>query len=208
MNRLAVVLLMGLVLLLAACSGTPADNSPVATADGGAAATQDEPDGDDGGAPTATQEPGEDGDDDGVANPGGATDLEALLPDEVAGIELTKASFNGANIDEEAGFNLEGIASAAGAQLEDVSLATAVDEANGVVTIFAVRIEGLSGEQTMNAALENDDTGLSESVEEANIGGKDVLTSGGVVHLYASDDVLFQVYAAEGVAEEVFSQLP
>lgn len=207
MYRLALALVIGLALLVAGCSGAPAGTPAPNATEGGGGAAESPDEGD--GAPTETESGGDGDDDGGVANRGGATDLEALLPDEVNGVQLTKASFDGGSLDEEtSGFSLEGLASAAGVSPDEISFATAVDQANGDVTIFAIRIEGRSGEQTLDALLENDDTGLEAAAQEANVGGKDVLTASGVVYLYAADDVLFQVYATEAFAEDALSQLP
>jgi len=206
MYRLALALIIGLALLVAGCTSAPPADSPAADATADGDATPAPTDGDE--APTETESAG-DGDDGGVGNPGGATDLEALLPDEVNGIQLTKYSYDGGSLDEDtAGFSLEGLASAAGVTPDEVSLAVAADQANNAVTIFAIRIDGRSGEQAMDALIENDDTGLQEAVEEANVGGKDVLTAGGYVYLYAAGDVLFQVYAEGAAAEDALSQLP
>ena len=209
MYRLSLTVMVGLTLLLAACSGAPANSSPAAdaTADQDGRPTAAETGGEDDGSASETEDAGDDGA--GGANPGGATDLEALLPDEVNGVQLTKSSFSGEQI-ETAGFSLDDLVAAAGVSPDDISLAMANDQSGGQISIIAIRIEGRSGEQALEALLESDTTGLAEAVREATVGGKEVLVSeiGGAIYLYAADDVVFELLADEASAEDALSQLP
>lgn len=206
---------LGLALAVAACGGSSTATfgtsaAPAATtAPSIAEATQ---------APAATDVPSATDSASAGAGPsfvaGAASDLEAMLPSEAAGVKYQKTSFDGASLGlMGAGIDttqLDPILKANGKTINDVRVAIAspVDSAStdaGMVIAFQIR--GVDAAKFM-AALGTD----AASLTKATVGGKDVLQAGaggfGVV-VYTKGDVLFEVLAASPtVTESIVSQLP
>ena len=213
---------LGIALALAACGGSsPAASSataaPVAT--GAAATAAAEPtDAPEATEPAGTEEPGETEEASSGAEPsfvaGAASDLEAMLPSEAAGVKYQKSSFDGASLGMLGGSidttELDPILKANGKTINDVRVAIAapVDSASteaGMVIAFQIR--GVDAAKFMSAM----GTDVSE-MTKTSIGGKDVYTSGaggfGVI-VYPKNDVLFEVLmASDKVGESIISQLP
>ncbi|MHB8893318.1 MAG: hypothetical protein ACYC65_14890 [Candidatus Limnocylindrales bacterium] len=209
---------LGVSLILAACGGSSTASSSAAPTGSPTAAT-DAP------APTeaaesASAEPTELATEDATSGiepsfvPGAASDLEAMLPDEAAGVKFQKSSFDGASLGIlGSGIDtaeLEPILKANGKTINDIRVAiagpvdtTATD--GGMVIAFQIR--GLDASKFM-AAMSVDPAAMTD----ATIGGKQVLqtgTAGFLVIVYTKGDVLFEVLlASDAVAESILSQLP
>lgn len=208
---------IGVSLILAACGGsstatptaTAPITSPVTTAPG-----IDEPTMMPGtGVPTDDGEPTDDGNEPSLV-PGAASDLEANLPDEAAGVKYEKSSFDGAsigmfgaNVDSE---ELDPILKANGKTIDDVRVAIArpadsSSAAGGMVIAFQVR--GLDASTFMEAM------GVDvASMTRTTISGKEVLSSGTADFnfvVYAKGDVLYEVLMSNSeVTASILQQLP
>lgn len=206
---------IGVSLILAACGGsstaTPTSpiTPPVTTAPG-----IDEPTmvpGTD--VPTDDGEPTDDGNEPSLV-PGAASDLEANLPDEAAGVKYEKSSFDGAsigmfgaNVDSE---ELDPILKANGKTINDVRVAIASpadssSAAGGMVIAFQIR--GLDASKFMEAM------GVDvASMTRTTISGKEVLSSGTADFsfvVYAKGDVLYEILMANSeVTASILQQLP
>jgi hypothetical protein len=190
--------------LVAACGGgpTPApEATPTATEP--PAATE---------APAETPEPAET---DSPVGPGGAANLEAMLPAEVAGIPFERASFDGASYpgdipvgggDDEFSMFLE----ANGKSLDDLRLAVATPigaEAGGTM-VMAIQVVGVAHDKFAEFALAD-----MTDAERTTIAGKQVYgaaAAGFGAYVYLKDDIIFYVLVmgGEDLAEGIISQLP
>lgn len=181
---------LALALVLAAC-GSSGSDSPGETSAQTSAAT-----------PAATQDNGGDGDAAGHE----ARDLEAVLPTEVGGVPLSINSFRGAESFREQGFTLEELTAAVDRDIDDVSIATAVDASQGSVSIFVMRIEGVQSQHLVDFFREDQP---ELGFEDAEVGGKNVVVSeNGGIYLYPTGDLLFQVFGAPDAAATALAELP
>jgi hypothetical protein len=141
--------------------------------------------------------------------------LEALLPDEIGGMVVVKASMTGAAIrNMPGGAALEAQLGALGATVDDVSVAigTAGDAATPVV-IFAYQIAGVSADQIfqgLEAALQ---AGQGGQLTQTTVAGREVtqVTSGGeTTYIYLAGDVVFIIggQLTPELLEDAISQLP
>jgi hypothetical protein len=213
---------LGIALALAACGGSsPAASSATAApaATGAAATAATEPtDAPEATEAAGTEEPEATEEASGGVEPsfvaGAASDLEAMLPSEAAGVKYQKSSFDGASLGMLGGSvdtaELGPILKANGKTVNDVRVAIAapVDSAStegGMVIAFQIR--GVDAAKFMSAMGAD----LGE-MTKTSIGGKDVYTSGGsgfAVVVYPKNDVLFEVLmASDTVGEAIISQLP
>ncbi len=215
MKRTTILLLMLVAAFVAACTSDQADSSATE-----GPATQEA---------TATPEPDSDGGSESevalpsVDLPGSAPELEALLPDEIGGVETIKFSLTGPELmaDEEgSGVDPEFIAflERLGAQPEDISFAIAlsVGAEGESAGIGAFRVEGASSddlEREFMATMETD--GEVVDWQSADVGGKDVQTAadpdtdGNTLYLYTTGDIVFFVTTPdEAAAVEMLEPLP
>lgn len=204
---LRIAVLLSLILVLVAC-GSPANDAPAEepTAQDGGDNGDDGGEGDDG----DDGDDGENGDDGEGGHEGGVHDaaaLEAILPEEVGGIELNRNSFQGSESIEAGGFNVEAAAQSVGRSVDDVMIATATDD-EGSIYIFAMHIEGAQGDQLRDAYQEEFEE--FEVTEEQNVGGKDVVTAAaGGIYIYTTGELFFQVMASDAeLAADALSKLP
>ena len=202
-----------LVLVLAACGGgsSPSPSAAGPTGSAGASPSEEattEPTGGESSGPALPSLPSE------------AADLEALIPDEVGGLVLQKASMQGSE------FLSSGESDAAtqkfledlGVDPEDVAVAFGFGfSADGTVAVFVFRADGADTDRLVSVFKEATDSDRESPLawESTSVGGKDVERavdpeSGNAIdYLYARDDVLFLVTAsAEDVATEALEKLP
>ena len=213
---------LGLSLILAACGGSSTGGSGATAAPGatGAAATAATEPTD---APEATEAAGTEepaGTEEATNGtepsfvPGAASDLEAMLPDEAAGVKFQKSSFDGASLGMLGGgidtAELDPILKANGKTINDVRVAIAapMDSAAGEAgMVIAFQIKGVDAKKFMEAMGADPAT-----LTAATIGGKQVLQAGeggfGVI-IYPKDDVLFEILmASPEVGASIVEQLP
>lgn len=154
-------------------------------------------------------------------------ELEARLPNDVAGVTLRKASFKGGDVPAEA-TELRALLTTLGRSIEDVGLANASSpqDAPKQVSITAVRIAGADAarfkEEFVKTAVAEDEFGAD--VAETTIGGKSVTTvtekpdpnepspdpeDVDIEYAYFTGDTAFIVETDDpAVREEAFSKLP
>ena len=138
----------------------------------------------------------------------GAADLEALLPERLGEVDLTRASYTGEAVTRVAGFDstmLEGLLEDVGATTDDLSVGIAGDT-GGQVLIAAIRVDGVSPDETVDFFVgEMDDYRF----EERTVAGKTVMTTaGGGIYFYPSGDVMFEIVGENALAEEAIAELP
>jgi hypothetical protein len=200
LNRsLAAIAALLLAALIAACGGSGSSTSASAQP---STAASDEPSA-------------------GVS-PGTAQDLEALIPEEVAGITLQKFSMQGSEFVNSGGATeetqdfLEGL----GVSTDDVAVAAGYglspDTGDGVA-VFVFRAEGAGTDRLLSVFKEATDGSREQPLEweSADVGGKrveratDPEQGGQVVFLYATGDTLFFLAATqEAHAAEALEALP
>jgi hypothetical protein len=193
----------GLAILLAACGNGAATTAPVTQAP----ATQAP-------ATTAPASQGASGPSiDPLASFHGAQNLEALLPSEVGGVTVVKASIGGTDFMANLGGSdeLRNALTALGKSPADLNVAFA---SAGTTTLFAFQVNGVPGTQILNAMIAQQAPGSTST--DASFGGKSVkkvatTDDSTVSYVYTSEDVVF-VVAGEDVTDailnEVFSKLP
>jgi len=152
--------------------------------------------------------------------PSNAKELEALLPDTLGGVTLTKASMKGSDFVNSATSNeeltswLKGV----GKSLNDVSAAYAFDLTGTTpAAIFAFRVQGVDSAQLIDGLKKSVDTSNSTTLtwSTANVGGKNVQqvadpnTAGSTLYLYGTADIVFFVSTKDAAtAAEALSALP
>lgn len=122
-------------------------------------------------------------------------ELEAMLPAQLGGHQLTKQSVSDMGVEE--------MVAAVGAQPAHLTVANAGSPEAGII-IVAYRVEGVSGQEIVDAFRQQ------AAYDEVAIAGKEVLrfAAGGGVHLYATDDVAFQLHGDGAALEEALTKLP
>ena len=148
--------------------------------------------------------------------PGGAADLEALLPSSAGGHTFNKASFDGASIGS-AGFGfdageLDPILSANGKTISDVRMAIATPTDVGTTqptVVIALQVRGLDASALAELAGAN---AGGDAMTSTTIAGKQVQTFGAGTFagaVYLKDDVLYEVlFADDATLSDIVSQLP
>lgn len=203
---------LGVSLILAACGGSSAASSTPAPAGSQAAATEAPGTPEPTEVPTATEEATNGTEPSFVA--GAASDLEAMLPSEAAGVRFEKTSFDGASlgllgagVDTE---ELDPILKANGKTISDVrvAIATQADStATGTGMVIAFQIKGVEATRFMDAVGAD-----TASMTTTKIGGKQVLHTGGAGFsfiIYTKGDILFEILlATDEIAESILQQLP
>lgn len=134
--------------------------------------------------------------------------LEAMLPSDVLGVAVRKASLSGEQAIEEMDVVdpvLDAI-TLMGRSPSEIEVAVGAPEDESFV-ISAIRMPGMDA-QTMRAAIvaANDPDELA--VREGQIAGKNVSSLGDRQFFYATRDILFSVFAEINEANEIISQLP
>lgn len=197
--------LVALVALVAACggaasSGAPATSAPVATQ--GAAATQ---------APAGSGGPGFSFD-----LPSEDEELEKILPDEVGGEPVQKASMSGASIFQGGGTeDMQAMITKLGKSPDDLSAAFG---GNSKASIVAFRVKGADANAIYQAFVEAADPEDVVSVTDVTVAGKSAKKIVGedagttsYVYLYGDAVVVVSTMAGEldqQVLDEIFSKLP
>jgi hypothetical protein len=149
--------------------------------------------------------------------PSNAKELEALLPDTLGGVKLTKASYKGSDFVNSTQSNEEFKTwlNSVGKSLNDVSAAFgfAASGTSGSA-IFAFRVQGVDNSKLIDAFKTSMDTSSTMTWTSANVGGKNVQKSEDpdtktAIYLYGNADLLFFVTTNDAkVAEEALSHLP
>lgn len=197
-----------LSLLLVACSGGTASAPASATL---APTPTVEP------TPTATATAA------GTPNPLASFDLnqdkalEALLPDTVGDLTLTKFSVKGAEFFTGAGTDpaFKDFLDRVHAQPDDVSAAVAADQGS-TLQVLALRVAGANSDdlKTEFRRALSESASTTVTLSEATVGGKSVLTGfdpdqEANVYFYVVNDVLFFVTTSDKtVAEAALQKLP
>jgi hypothetical protein len=118
--------------------------------------------------------------------------LEALLPDNVDGIALTKQSLTAPQIVERPDPRLVSL----GKEPADLTIALAgAYTGDRIITILAERLDGVSGDQLLAATLESMP---GAPVSQTSLGGREVtFVTGGrlATWYYATDELLVQIQA-------------
>ena len=192
-------------MLIAACGGNAATTAPTQ-----AAATS---------APVTTEGPGATTPGASFAMPSfhGDTDLEDMIPKEVAGEALTVMSMTGDQFlgDGSSSPELAGALQDLGKTTTDLSVGFA---GNSKISIVAFRVKGVAADQLFNAfkAAETDEF----TSENVSYGGKSIVklvpADGSTAFIYLKDDTMFVVGGAgagntlptDAVLNEAFSKLP
>jgi hypothetical protein len=166
--------------------------------------------------PTPATEPSEDGS--GPSFAPGAGDLDSILPDEVGGITLEYQFAEGPGVLGSEGITpeVQDFLDRVGADMDDVSSAIGIgiDEAGGIVSIFAIRVGGADSDSLRDEFRQVMEEDADSVFTEANVGGKDVLAFGTAGQeadgfMYVHDDVVFMVGASTPeLSEEALSLLP
>lgn len=147
---------------------------------------------------------------DAPAPPHDAPDLEALIPDAIAGVSLTKTS---SRADPGDG-NMVELASRLGIQVADIAFAHATTTSDDFVAIIeATRVSGADAERLRDVMLEASAGSLTSEPSDEVVGGKQVVAVtndlGYRFYLYASGDVLYTVSVLDAsVAAQVLAALP
>ena len=138
----------------------------------------------------------------------GAPDLEALLPAEVDGITLTRASYTGQTLTEVAGFDsttLERLLDEVGADTDDLTVGIAGDP-SGRLMIAAIRVDGVTADEIVDFFVRDMD---EFTFQDRAVAGKTVTTTqSGGIYFYPSADVMFEVVGEGALAEDAIAQLP
>lgn len=197
---LRIALASALVLALASCAAPATSSEPDLTASPGAQASP-EPD------QTASQDP--------TASPqetdGGAAvehhdvpELEAFLPESIDGFPLSVNSYRGRESIEAGGFDVEDAANSLDRDLDDVSIASATLEGDGL-EVFILRIEGATGEE-IQQAYHPDLTGYEESAFGSFVGPA---PSGGEHYIWVGDELYVEVLTSDRYYRDVIlSEFP
>lgn len=158
--------------------------------------------------PTAgpTADDGEDGD--GGDAPHQVPDLEAMLPSQVLGVAVNRASLTGDEAAEEldiSGTLLDAI-ELSGRSGSEIEVAVGAPDDQSFV-VMALRVPGLDAALMLDAMVAENDPALFP-VDEGQINGKDVTRLGDSQFFYATGDILFSVFADVNAANEIIAQLP
>jgi hypothetical protein len=201
----ALAALASLALVIAACGNGAATTAPTQATGTTAPATQ----------VPATQGAAATGGPsvDPLASFHGAQSLEALLPDQVGGVSVVKASIGGTDFMANLGASdeLRNALTALGKSPADLSVAFA---SAGTTTLFAFQVNGVAGSQILSAMIAQQAPGSTST--DVSFGGKSVkkistTDDSTVSYVYTSQDVVFVVAGddvTDAILNEVFSKLP
>jgi hypothetical protein len=158
----------------------------------------------------------------GLPTPGAVADLEALIPDEIGGIELQKFSMKGDEFvnSQSATEETEDFLRGLGVSTDDVGVAFGFgfsSETGDAVAMFVFRAVGAGTDRLVSVFKEATDSERQTPLdwEPATVGGKQVERAtdseqqGQTIYLYAKDDILFFLAASqEEQAAEALAGLP
>lgn len=142
----------------------------------------------------------------------GAQDLEGLLPDDIGGSPVIKASLSGTDfMTMGGGEELQKALTSLGKTPSDLKVAFG---SAGTVTIFAFQVSGVPGGQILSALFAAQST--TSTVTDASFGGKTVKKvvssdDAGTSYIYTAQDVVFVVAGTDltdAQLNEVFTKLP
>ena len=152
--------------------------------------------------------------------PSNAKELEALLPDTLGGVKLTKASMKGSDFVKSTTSSPELVAwlNSVGKSLNDVSAAYAFDLTGATqAAIFAFRVQGVDNAKLIDGLKTSMDTSNTTKLTwtSANVGGKNVQQAadpnqtGSTLYVYGTADIVFFVTSKDAsTAAEALSHLP
>ena len=208
MNRLHlarfVAAVAALALGLAACGGDAATSGPTPAQPTVAPATL---------PPTTAASPVPSTIVPGFSMPSVDKDLEAILPDTIAGEAVTKGSVSGETM----------VAGQGGEDLKDVLAAldkspsdlTAAIGSNSKAFFLAFRIKGVEASRFFDAFLDAAADNPAAQLSDVTIAGKQAKkfsdTPGSTTYLYLTGDAIVTVspiVASDAVLDEIFEQLP
>jgi hypothetical protein len=146
----------------------------------------------------------------------GAPELEALVPAQIGGADMTIQSMSGNDLLQGGSVPAEFTAalSAVGKTMDDVSVAIAYvgTTAETYASITAFQVKGTDMSALKSALLPILFQGQYADAETAQqVAGKDVTfanVGGTVVYFYPHDDILWLVTALEPALTEIFQKLP
>jgi hypothetical protein len=149
----------------------------------------------------------------------GAGDLADVLPEEIAGLEMTYQYAEGEDVFGSEGLTEEGqeFLDRVGAESGDVATAFgfAFDAEGGTtISILAIRVDGADSEALRQAFIETIEAEGDQVGTATTVGGKSVQAYGGEAtedqgYLYVSGDVVFAVGGSPASAlEEALAALP
>ena len=207
MSRLQAVGAALLMTLIATACGSASSPSSEASSAGSVAGTEPSAD------QTAQRSAGE-------PTSGPVADLEALIPDQIGGIPLTKSSMNGEQFVNSGSSSqeLQAFLRGLGVSIGDVSIAVGVGfSQEAAVAMFVFQAQGADTDRLVSGFKEayNADSAQGLVWQPASIAGKQVERTTNpqqpnqVIYLYAKDDVLyFLTTATEEQAAEALAGLP
>ena len=214
MKRISILLVLAMAFVIAACASEEAVSDAPSEA---AATVEPTPE------PVESTEASAEPDGSALALPSfdldGDPDLAARFPDTVGGQPLTIQSMRGDQMEAFGGTDptFQEFLDSVGAELSDVSFAFgAVMSADDPFSVGAFRVLGASQEDLEREFVAaSEDAGDISGLEDASVGGKDVLTgvdpSGDSTmqfYLYTKDDTLYFLTGSEEQATEVLEALP
>ena len=139
-------------------------------------------------------------------------ELEAMFPKQIGGETLTVRSMSGTDfLKTGSTSNLSTVLQGLGKTPADLSVAFG---GTMDVTLIAFRIKGVAADQFLGAYLTSAKDAQGSVISDATLGGKSVkkvVTTGQVVYLYLSGDIVWTVGCsppAEALLNEAFSKLP
>jgi hypothetical protein len=194
----AAALVAAAALAVAACGGNTATTAPTQ-----AAAT----------APPATQPPSSVLPGFSIDLPSVDKDLEALLPDEVGGEALTKASVSGATLLQNGagGDDLQKVLTALGKAPSDL---TAALGGNSKAFVIAFKIKDVPASQFFDQFVQLANQDSTSQLTDVTVGGKQAKkftdAAGTTMYLYLIDDTIITVSPItpdEAVLDEIFQKL-
>lgn len=215
MKRISTLLVLLLALVVTACAGEEAASASPSEPPATVQPTPEPEESED----AAASEPAGSG----LALPSfdlnGDPDLAARFPDTVGGEPLTVQSMRGDQMGAFGGTDptFQEFLDSIDAELEDVSFAFGgVMSGTDPFSVGAFRVLGASEDDLQREFIAaSEDTGDISGLEDASVGGKDVLTgadpSGDTTmrfYLYTKDDTLYFLTGSEEQAAEVLEALP
>ena len=214
MKRISILLVLAMTLVIAACSSEEAASAEPSEA---SATVEPTPE------PAESAEASEEPSGSQLALPSfdlnGDPELAARFPDTVGGEPLQVTSMRGDQMGALGGSDptFEEFLTSIDAELSDVSFAFGgVMNAESIFSVGAFRILGANQEDLEREFISaSEDAGDFTDLEDATVGGKDVLTAldpsgetGASFYLYTKDDTLYFLTGTEEQAAEVLEALP
>jgi hypothetical protein len=180
---------LSLLAVLVSCGGPTTNTSPVETAVPGETATAQVETGVPGETATGDETAAE-GTDGGAVQRHDDPELEALLPDEMAGAPLKWNSYRGRESIEAGGFEVEDAATSLDRDLDDVSIATATLE-DGESEVLVIRVDGASGDEVLHAYRPNLE-GFEEDFQ-GNVMSREGADGDAGTYIFATDELYVEI---------------